>query len=449
MEVEIEDVGPCSKKIKIKIPQEEYRKRCVAAYMEIRKDAKIPGFRKGKVPLAMLEKQFGVDVKKETLSQLINDSLTTAIRDNGVKAIGSPTLLEIHGDEGQDIQVTATVDVIPEMELKDHSGIEVPVQIIKIIDADVEQALEEYRARNAHNVPIKDRPVQKDDYIKIDYRGLVNGKPFEGSVGKEYVLQVGGWNLVEGFDGQVTGMQCGEEKDFQLPIPADHPNKQIAGGEIDFHVQLISVFVKEMPEANDEFAKIAVPGQPYDNLKAMKQAIRDKLEEMARKNANRLSQELLALKLAELNPIAIPEKLVQEQIRFISAKEKQVQQGQNPSVGKKADEESAEETAITPEQDKKYRERSVKLLQQEFILGKIADERGINVSDQEINREIKNFAVAMGRDNPKRMKKEMEKTGSLLRLESRMRREKTLGEIWKEVLKKEEFVDREKIIADN
>ncbi|MGV7220812.1 MAG: trigger factor [Nitrospinales bacterium] len=454
MDVEIEEVGPCTKKVKIKVSQEDYHKHCIAAYAELNKEANLPGFRKGKVPLSMMEEKFGVEVKKDVLSQLVNDSLTTAIREKGIKALGPPTLLEIHGDEGKDIQVTASVEVIPEMELKDHTGIEVTVKIIKVTDNDVEELFEEYRMRNALNIPVKDRFVQKGDYIKIDYVGTVNGKPFEGSSGKEYVLNVGGWNLVEGFDDQMIGMQFGEEKDFQLPISKNHPNPQIAGKKIDFHVQLMSIFTKKLPEANDEFAKTADPGNPYESLKAMKLAMRDTLEERARRGALKGAKENLAFQLAELNPVIIPEKLIQEQIRFILAKEEQLRASKNPQDKSATDAnktvgDNPEEIVITPEQDKKHRSRSEKLLQQEFVLGKIADERDIKVTDEEIDREIKNFAVTMGRNNPQRMKKEMEKTGSLLRLESRMRREKTLAKIWEEIKKKEEFVDREKIMPDN
>ena len=453
MDVEIEEVGPCSKKIKIKVPQEDYHKQCIAAYAELNKEANLPGFRKGKVPLSMMEKKFGVEVKKDVLSQIINDSLTTAIKDKGIKALGPPTLLEIHGDEGKDIKVTASVEVIPEMELKDHTGIEITVKIVKVTDEDVEELFEEYRMRNALNIPVKDRFVQKDDYIKIDYTGFVNGKPFEGSVGKEYVIHVGGWNLVDGFNDQMIGMQFGEEKDFQLPISANHPNPQIAGKKIDFHVQLMGIFIKKLPEANDEFAKTADPGHPYETLKTMKAAMRDTLEERAQSRAVKAAKESLAFQLAELNPITIPEKLIEEQIRFVLAKEEQIRSGQNPQAsaqgGGESEEGTPEEIVITPEQDKKHRGRSEKLLQQEFVLGKIADEREIIVNDNDINKEIKQIAVTMGRNNPQRMKKEMEKTGSLLRLESRMRREKTLEKLWEEIQKKEEFVDREKIIADN
>jgi trigger factor len=448
MDVEIEEVGPCSKKIKINIPQEDYHKQCIAAYAELNKEANLPGFRKGKVPFSMMEEKFGVEVKKDVLSQLVNESLTTAIMENGIKALGAPTLLEIHGEEGQDIKVTASVEVVPEMELKDHAGIEVTVKIGKVTDEDVDELFEEYRMRNALNIPVKDRFVQKEDYIKIDYVGTVNGKPFDGSTGKEYVLNVGGWNLVDGFDDQMIGMQFGEEKDFQLPIANNHPNPQIAGKKIDFHVQLMGIFTKKLPEANDEFAKTADPGHPYESLKAMKLAMRDTLEERARRRAVKAAKENLAFKLAELHPVTIPEKLIQEQIRFILAKEEQIRLSKDPqaksaSEANKPQGDNPEEIVITPEQDKKHRSRSEKLLQQEFILGQIADERDIKVTDSEIDAEIKQFAINMGRNNPQRMKKEMEKTGSLLRLESRMRREKTLDKIWEEIQKKEEFVDRE------
>jgi trigger factor len=103
MDVEIEEVGPCTKKVKIKVSQEDYHKQCIAAYAELNKEANLPGFRKGKVPLSMMEEKFGVEVKKDVLSQLVNDCLTTAIKENGIKALGPPTLLEIHGDEGKDI----------------------------------------------------------------------------------------------------------------------------------------------------------------------------------------------------------------------------------------------------------------------------------------------------------------------------------------------------------
>ncbi len=319
-------------------------------------------------------------------------------------------------------------------------------------DEDVDLMVEFYRKQNAKNIPVKDRFVEKGDYIKIDFNGQVNGKPFEGSSGREYTMQVGGWNLVDGFNEQMIGSQFGEEKSFQLPIPEKHPNKQIAGKKVDFRVQIMGIFVKKLPELNDEFAKIAIPGRDFENLKEMRLAFRNKMEEEVRAHAKKVAKEQLAAKLAEQNPIDIPEKLALEQIRFLVAKEQQAMEKNSPSAQSKGNESqnsSPGEIAITPEHEQKYRERSVKLLQQEFVVSKLAEKLQMEVTEQEINREISSFTKMMGRNNPKRIKKEMEKSGALLRLEARMRRDKTLERVWEEIQVKEEFVDRDKIIADN
>lgn len=452
MDIEIEDIDNCNKKIKVKIAQEDYRQQCLLAYASLSKDAKFPGFRKGKIPLSMLEKKFGVEVKKEVLSQLISEKITEAIKEKQLKALSAPSVLEVHGDEGKDISVTATIEVIPEIELKDYKSIEVEMKINKVTDEDVDRMIEYYRLQNAKDIPVKDRFVEKGDYIKIDYHGLVNGKPFDGSTSKDYTLQVGGGNLVDGFDEQMIGVQFGEEKNFQLPISDKHPNKQIAGKKVDFRVQVMSIFTKELPELNDEFAKVAIPGRDFETLNDMKLAFKNKMEEEERAHAKKAGKEQFAAKLAELNPVDIPEKLVQEQIQFMVARELQAAEKMNPSAqgqDSKSDEGPREEVMITPEHEKKYRERSVRLLQQEFVVSKLAEKLEIEVTEAEISREISGFAKMMGRNNPKRMKNEMEKSGALLRLESRMRRDKTFDRIWSEIQIKEEFVDREKIIADN
>lgn len=452
MDIEIEDIDPCNKKIKVRIPQEDYRKECLASYAALSKETKFPGFRKGKVPLSMLEKKFGVEVKKEALSRLINEKITEAIKEKHLKALSAPSLLEVHGDEGQDISVTATIEVIPEIDLKDYKSIEIEMKINKVTEEDVDLMVEFYRKQNAKNIPVKDRFVEKGDYIKIDFNGQVNGKPFEGSSGREYTMQVGGWNLVDGFDEQMIGSQFGEEKNFQLSISEKHPNKQIAGKKVDFRVQIMGIFVKKLPELNDEFAKIAIPGRDFENLKEMRLAFRNKMEEEERAHAKKVAKEQLAAKLAEQNPIDIPEKLALEQIRFLVAKEQQAMEKNSPlaqSKGNESKNSSPGEIAITPEHEQKYRERSVKLLQQEFVVSKLAEKLQMEVTEQEINREISSFTKMMGRNNPKRIKKEMEKSGALLRLEARMRRDKTLERVWEEIQVKEEFVDRDKIIADN
>ena len=158
MKIEIEDVDSCNKKIKFEIPHQEYDKKVKQYYQRLGREVKVPGFRKGKVPIALLEKQFGPDVKKEVLSNLISEELNNAIVEKDLRAVGQPHLLEVSAEDGTDITVSASIEVLPTIKLQDYSGIELAMAIPRITDEDVNQTIEVMRQRMAKTVTVTDRP---------------------------------------------------------------------------------------------------------------------------------------------------------------------------------------------------------------------------------------------------------------------------------------------------
>ena len=449
MDIEIEEVNSCNKKIKFVIPYNNYKKEVDKYYQKLGREVKVPGFRKGKVPASLLEKQFGPDVKKEVLSNLISNELNKAITEKDLRAIGQPHLLEVNAEDGTDISVSASVEVLPSIDIKDYSSIEMEMKIPRITDGEVDQTIEAFRQRKAKTVEIIDRSVQEKDLIKIDFTSMLGDKPFEGGAVKDQIIQVGGGQLIEGLDKGMIGMEIGDNRDIKVQIPEDYHNKEIAGKEVDFNIILKGIQVQELPKLNDEFARELDTENKYENLEDMKAKIRIELEDYERKEALKATKKKFAEQLTEQNPVDLPEGLIKEQVKFMSdqANKKHEKEAKHDH-GHDHDHHHDEE--VTPELISKYKEPAVKALQEELILDQLSRNLELEVSPEELEQELQNMAQLLGAGgNLKQMKKEWEKNGVLARLHSRMKRDKTLNSALEKVKLKEVMVDRKDLIADN
>ena len=449
MDIEIEEVDSCNKKIKFVIPYSNYKKEVDKYYQKLGREVKVPGFRKGKVPASLLEKQFGPDVKKEVLSNLISNELNKAIAEKDLRAIGQPHLLEVNAEEGTDISVSASVEVLPSIDIKDYSSIEMEMKIPRITDGEVDQTIEAFRQRKAKTVEIIDRSVQEKDLIKIDFTSMLGDKPFEGGAVKDQIIQVGGGQLIEGLDKGMIGMEIGDNRDIKVQVPEDYHNKEIAGKEVDFNIILKGIQVQELPKLNDEFARELDNEKKYENLEDMKAKIRIELEDYERKEALKATKKKFAERLTEQNPVDLPEGLIKEQVKFMSdqANKKQEKEAKHDH-GHDHDHHHDEE--VTPELVSKYKEPAVKALQEELILDQLSRNLELEVTPEELEQELQNMAQLLGAGgNLQQMKKEWEKNGVLARLHSRMKRDKTLNSALEKVKLKEVMVDRKDLIADN
>ena len=449
MDIEIEEVDSCNKKIKFVIPYSNYKKEVDKYYQKLGREVKVPGFRKGKVPASLLEKQFGPDVKKEVLSNLISNELNKAIAEKDLRAIGQPHLLEVNAEEGTDISVSASIEVLPSIDIKDYSSIEMEMKIPRITDGEVDQTIEAFRQRKAKTVEIIDRSVQEKDLIKIDFTSMLGDKPFEGGAVKDQIIQVGGGQLIEGLDKGMIGMEIGDNRDIKVQVPEDYHNKEIAGKEVDFNIILKGIQVQELPKLNDEFARELDTEKKYENLEDMKAKIRIELEDYERKEALKATKKKFAERLTEQNPVDLPEGLIKEQVKFMSdqANKKQEKEAKHDH-GHDHDHRHGEE--VTPELISKYKEPAVKALQEELILDQLSRNLELEVTPEELEQELQNMAQLLGAGgNLQQMKKEWGKNGVLARLHSRMKRDKTLNSALEKVKLKEVMVDRKDLIADN
>ena len=455
MKIEIEDVDSCNKKIKFVVPHQDYKKEVDKYYQKLGRQVKVPGFRKGKVPASLLEKQFGPDVKKEVLSNLISDRLNQAIAEKELRAIGQPHLLEVNAEEGTDISVSASLEVLPTVDIQDYSGMEMEMKVPRITDEEVDQTIETFRQRKAKTIEITDRPVEENDLIKVDFTSKMGDQPFEGGTAQDQAIRVGSGQLIEGLDKGMVGMTIGETREIQVKVPEDYQGKEIAGKDVDFNVTLKGIQVQELPELNDDFARELDTEKKYESLEDMKAKVRVELESYERDEAKKSAKKILADKLAEQNPVELPEGLIKEQVKFMSEQA-------NKKQGKEAahdhghdhnhdhDHDHDHEEEVSPELIEKYKEPAVKALREELILDQLSRDLELEVTPEELDQELQNMAQLLGGGgNLQQMKKEWEKNGVLARLHSRMKRDKTLNSALEKVTLKEVMVDRKDLITDN
>jgi len=446
MNTEIEDIDSCKKKIKFDIAYKDYQAKVQSSYLALARQVKVPGFRPGKAPISMLEKRFGPNVKKEVMTQLVSERLAEVIEEKGFRSVSPPKILEVEAEEGTDISVSASVEIVPEFKINDYSKIEIPIEITRVGDEDVNQAINYQRERQGTKVQVLDRPVEDKDFVKLDFNGTLNGKAFEGGKGSDHIVQIGSEYLLKDMGNQLIGMSVDEEKDIPVQIPENYSsNKSIAGKEVIFHVSLKGIQKNQLPELNDDFAKSLEPKDKFASLEDMKLQIRSQLEEHAREDAHREAKKIVTKKITEMNPIEIPEGLVEEQIKHMviqALKKEQQAKNQTKSINE-------EEIHVTDSQNKEHRENAIQLLQQELVLDQLASNLNINIDESELNAEVNSMVRMLGETNAHKMKKQWEQNGVLARLQSRIKRDKTLDAVMKEVQIKEEVVDRKEDIDNN
>ena len=449
MKIEIEDIDSCNKKIKFEIPHKEYDIKLKQYYQKLGREVKVPGFRPGKVPMSMLEKKFGPDVKKEVMSTLISEQLNNAIVEKDLRAVGQPYLLDVSAEDGTDISVSASIEVLPTIELKDYSGIELAMKTPRITDDDIHQTIEAMRQRKATNADVTDRPAQDKDLLKVDFTSKIGDEPFEGGAAKDQIIQAGGGQLIEGLDKGMLGMEIGETRDIKVQVPEDYNNKEIAGKDVDFQIILKGIQIQTLPDLDDEFAK-GIVDKNFESLDDMNLKIRSELEEYELKEARKGMKKQLTDKITEQNQMDLPEGLVKEQVKFMV---EQAQKSQEKASGQKHDHGHDHDhdhgIEVTPDQLDQYREPAMKALQEELILDQLSRDLDSQISEEELEKEVQNMSQLLGGGNIQQIKREWEKNGVLARLHSRMKREKTLDAALEKVTIKEEIVDRKDLIADN
>jgi len=312
MQVQVETVSPIAKKISFEIPVEQVNSEIAKAYEGIQKRAKIQGFRPGKAPIQLIKRSYSGSMRDEVMRRFYEKTLFKALSEHKIEPVEAPTIESDVLEEGSAFKYCALVEVMPEIDLKDYTGLEITKERYTFDQQKIEDEIAQMRENMAQLVPVNDETAVETGFsVTIDYTSTVNGCPEETSTSENVIVEVGAHNLLPELEDQLVGMKCGETKQISLILPEDYHSLAAAGKEAVYQVVIKEIKRKELPELNDEFAK------QFGDFETVEQ-LREKMSEYHRKHElDRIEhdqRERIIQALIDKNPIEVPPSLVKRQI---------------------------------------------------------------------------------------------------------------------------------------
>lgn len=386
MSVKTEDLGKNSYKITVEVSAEDFAKAYDKAYQKNKNKIQIQGFRKGKAPLALIEKSYGPGVFYEDAANFaINDTYEAAAKESGLDIVSRPEIDVEKIEKGQSFIYTAVVAVKPEVKLGQYKGIEVDRVTAEVTDEELNAEVDKLREQNARTITIDDAPVADGDMVKLDYEGSVDGVAFEGGKAENADLTIGSNTFIPGFEEQLIGMNIGEEKDINVTFPEEYHAEELKGKAAVFKCKINAITRKELPEADDEFAQDV---SEFDTLDELKNDLKAKLLESKEKEIKTAKENAVVDKVIENSEMEIPAAMINDQAERMVEEFAQRLQYQGLSIEQylkymNMDVEQFVETT-KPQAEKRIKYR--------LVLEAIAKAENIEASEEDVDKEITTMA---------------------------------------------------------
>jgi trigger factor len=374
MKVTIEDQSTVKKIMHIEVPHEDVVQELDNAYRELKKNAKVKGFRPGKTPRSVLERLYGKDVKADVSAKLIQESFVEALKETGLDIIGSPKVDPPQLDGQSPLRYDAAVEVKPPIDPIDYKGLTLKKTKREVGEADIEVQLKMLQKNMAQKRKIEEnRPLAEGDYAVIDYEGYRKGKPFaETGRTENFTLKIGDGHIIKEFDEQLVGMQAGEEREIKIKFPEDYFNPKLASLDVDFKVTLKEIREEELPPIDDELVKGL--GQ-FESLEQLKNVIKDNLQQgYAKRTEQELNEQIFQALIAK-SEFELPDAMVDYELEGIL---KEAERSFSYSA------KSMEELGLTRAKlAEKYRGTAEKQVRRQLILAQIVKQEGLTLTDEE------------------------------------------------------------------
>lgn len=386
MSLTVENLEKNMAKLTITVPSAEFEQAMKESYNKQKNKIAIPGFRKGKVPQAYLEKMYGPEMfYEDAANTCMENSYPGALDECGLDVVSRPAVDVVQMEKGKDFIYSATVAVKPEVTLGSYKGVEIEKVDVEVTDEDVTAELLNVQKQNARNIPVEDRAAKMEDEVTIDFEGFINGEAFEGGKGENYQLTLGSHSFIDTFEDQIVGKNIGEEFDVNVTFPEDYQAADLAGKPAVFKCKLNGIKETELPELDDEFASEVSEFDTLDEYKADLQATLRGKKEKAAKNEK---EGRVIDKIIENAAMEIPEPMIETQKEQMMEEFAQQISYQGLSIDQYFQftgmtREKFLETA-TPEAERRIKSR--------LVLEAIAKAEDIQVSDDEMTEELTKMA---------------------------------------------------------
>ena len=437
MNVSVVDLSANQKKLQVEIPAQRVQGELDKKYRDLAKQAKIKGFRPGKVPRNILKSYYGKSVESEVSSQFIQDTFPEALREADLKPLIEADVDEMHFEDNGTFTYVAVVDVCPPFEVEGHKGLEISRRSVRVDEEKVQAELEKIREQHAQLRAVEtDRPIQMGDTVLIDFTPSVDGQVFEKGVTRDYMLEVGKKTLHNDFDEHLVGHRPGDVFSVELDYPENAPTPEVAGKRVAFEVSVREIKEKILPDLDDDFAKEL---GKFETLADLKQETRDRLEKREEDAVSTESRKQIMDQLVGKISVEISEKVIEKEIdRHI-----QLLQNQFESQGLKID----GFRFNTPEIRAEYRPTAEKNVRWRLICTQIARQEQIELSEEEMD-EVYAGVARMARMDVATLKQEYAESAIIDQAKESRIQEKVFSileqeAVYQEVLDQEKSTDQE------
>ena len=413
------------REISVEIPAADVARETEAIIQKYQKTMRLPGFRAGHVPASIIRQRFAEDLKSNVAEALIPKYFRKEAEKLGLVPVSQPQVTDLHIHDGEPLRFKATFEVLPEVPVQGYKELRADKPEITVTDDEVEKALGNVREQHATFTSVEGRPLADGDFAQASFDGhakneadAADAKPVHMD---EVLIEIGGKNTVPEFTENLRGASAGDERTFDVTYAPDAAETRLAGKTFTYNVKILAIKQKEMPELNDEFAKEL--GE-FTSLDQVRKQIRENMEAERRHTAERESKDKLVAELVKRNEFQVPEAIVDRQIdlRLERGLRALAAQGMKMEDMKKMD---------LPRLRAGQRDQAVQDVKSALLLERIADEEKIEVSEDEVNREISALA-AQAKQTPEAVRARLTEDGGLDRIRNRIRSEKTLDFLYRQ-----------------
>ncbi|MCD8133627.1 MAG: trigger factor [Clostridiales bacterium] len=388
MSVQVENLEEKNKvKLTIEVFAEEFGEAMLEAYKKQKKDISLPGFRKGKVPMNMIEKMYGPGVfYEEAANILIPQAYRSAAEESGEDIVSRPDIEVTQIEKGKPFIFTAKVAVKPEVTLGRYIGVEVTEIDAQVTDEDVMNEIDRERENNARIINVEGRAIENGDTAVIDYEGFSDGVAFDGGKAENHSLEIGSGSFIPGFEEQLIGRNVGDEVEVNVTFPESYHAPDLAGKDAVFQVKIHEIKTKEIPELDDEFAQDV---SEFDTVDEYMASVREKIQERKSAEAKQTQQEEALEKIVADSQMDIPSEMLDMQCENMINQYAQQMAQQGISL-----DQYLKIAGITLEElGDQVRPEAESRIRQDLVLEAIAKAEGIEVTDEDVDEEIERMAV--------------------------------------------------------
>lgn len=415
MNVNIENTSELGRKVTIELEADEINRELDRTYNELKRSVQLKGFRPGRVPRNLLERFFGDQIRGDVIQKLIKEYTGKALEENDLKPVVEPEIVTEETDLKKAFRFSAVFDLKPALVVKDYQDLKIPKAEVTLNESDVDTELEHLRQRSATLKKIEGRTVvQEGDFVLAAIEGFEHDKAISGTKVDDRLLRVSKDTLAHGLDEVLLGAEVGQQARKSRSYPADYTEKEIAGKDVEWRATVKEIYTTVVPELDDEFAK---DQGEFQSLAELRDAMRKRLEERVRQEADARARQGLIDLIVERNPLELPESLVAREQRAIESE---------MAAGLQAAGMTQEEAvAKARENAEENKSRAEKRARTGLIIDAIADQENVDVNDDDVAERVARVVLESGRQR-ERVAEYYKSEEARAALKQTMRREKTL-----------------------